>query len=523
MNKTVVLATPPSHTHRTAEENLGLGYLAMILRSAGYGVKIVDSWLMGLTQEEIVRRIVSIPDLLLVGISAYRSALEDSAIMVSNIKSCINVPVIAGGYGPTFFDEDFLRAGFDYVLRGEGEKSLLAFARGLSEGNLVLDEIPGISFLHHGKLSRGSLPHFVEQLDSLLFPARDTITKTIQLKNPVAVSTSRGCFGRCFFCAVSAFARYQDGKVRWRARTIQNIVDELEILHSEYGIICFKFVDDSFLEPPRDQHWIDAFSKALRSRGLKITFRTQIRADRVTDNIVEALASCGWFATSLGVENWSASALHRMNKSASIEDNLRAVEYLQKYGVYVQMGMILFDWDTTLTELKDNFTFLKSLSWPVTKGIFTEMYVSTGVPNERFLYSRSDVSIKKSSLGHIEYHPHISEVDTVYNALKMWHSSHSQVYDHAINPVTAPKAIECVGYHEYHQKCRYLYSMDLEFFGQVLEMVENGVSGAEVLKETAKAILQFQPDYERIELEVCTLDRCYGIHYNAPPNPFLGE
>ena len=47
--RTVVLATPAPVSHRTAEENLGLGYLASTLRQGGYEVMLIDGWLAGLS------------------------------------------------------------------------------------------------------------------------------------------------------------------------------------------------------------------------------------------------------------------------------------------------------------------------------------------------------------------------------------------------------------------------------------------------------------------------------------------
>ena len=57
MARNIVLATLPSHTHRTSEENMGIGYLAAVLRKADYSVAVIDGWLLGCNNEQITRKI----------------------------------------------------------------------------------------------------------------------------------------------------------------------------------------------------------------------------------------------------------------------------------------------------------------------------------------------------------------------------------------------------------------------------------------------------------------------------------
>ena len=51
--KKIILTTLSPDTHRTSEENLGLSYLASVLRKSGYNVEIIDGWLESLSDEEV--------------------------------------------------------------------------------------------------------------------------------------------------------------------------------------------------------------------------------------------------------------------------------------------------------------------------------------------------------------------------------------------------------------------------------------------------------------------------------------
>ncbi len=520
MNQNIVLLTPPSRSHRTSEESLGIGYLAAVLRQLGNNVSIIDGWLLNLTIAEMVAKMSSMGDIFLIGISCYFSSIDDVHTLIQSIRDArIVSPIVAGGYGPTFHPVEFLSAGANFVLRGEAELSLVELVTSLEQPGGSHVRVPGLSF----KDARGTISHnpaamAESNLNAIPFPTRDSITETIRQRNPVHISTSRGCFAHCLFCSVIAFDRETKQESRWRGRSISSIVEEIRQLHEQFGVTCFKFVDDSFIEPPRDAHWTQSFSEELARRNLQIRFRTQVRADRLTPELVSALVSAGWFATSVGVENGSPSALKRMNKSATMEHNRNALALLKENGVYVQMGMILFDHMTSLHELQENYRFLQSLAWPVTKGIFTEMYAAQGTPFTRLLSNKGLITNVRN--GNAAYVHGDTTVSYVYQCLKQWHKSHAQVYDHAINPISAPKVLTPEGYRQYHAVCLQLLKLDLHFFGQTLDLV---VANPDNLPKdfTAQQIAMHQQHYTQVADRLSELDSTHGIAYTGDVNKFL--
>jgi anaerobic magnesium-protoporphyrin IX monomethyl ester cyclase len=468
----IALVTPPSVSHRTAEESLALGYLAAVLRRAGFETIIIDAWLENSTSVEIARKISIIPDLALIGISAYITSIDEVRNLIRSLRvdKGRNLFIICGGFGPTFHPLVFIDAGADAVLIGEGEEAILDLAMRIKAGARPdAPPIPGAVYASHPTATPALRSTQIPNLDTLPWPARDTIAYTINKKNPVHISTSRGCLAHCHFCSVIAFDKKMRQTSRWRQRSITNIVAEIRHIYEAHGARCFKIVDDSFIEPPRDESWAEEFAEELERNNLRISFRTQVRADRLSLPLVRALKSAGWFATSIGVENFSPSALRRMNKSAKVEHNWEALYLLESHRIYVQMGLILFDPKTTLPELHDNLRSLSRLAWPVTKGIFTEMYAAPDTPFTKGIIRAA--SVRGSKDGNYSYRLPDHNVEKVYEALREWQRARGTVYDQAINPLSAPKALVPGEYSHYHRICLELFRRDVEFLRFILTQV----------------------------------------------------
>jgi len=517
----VALLTPPTRSHRTAEETLALGYLGAQLRNSSYEVRIVDGWLEQLNAEEMVDKIAIGGAPAIVGFSCYRSNLEQAKEVLGIVRERFgNIPSLCGGYGPTFHDEEFLTCGFTVAVRGEAENSIADLIDALLKDN-DLAVIPGITFRKNGQIVRTERIEPITNLDLINMPARDTISSAINQHNFVHMSTSRGCTANCIFCSIIAFDRGGPRKVRWRQRSIKNIVAEVEALNKAHGVHHFKFVDDSFIEHPRDEHWAEELRDELLTRDLQIKFRTQVRADKLTPRLTRILKEAGWFSTSVGVENASSNALKRMGKSADQAQNLAALGMLEQNEIYVQMGMILFDPYTTMSELWENLTFLKTHPWPINKGVFTEMFAAEGTPFTRLGQKRGFLSDATNTQNYA-YSIQDEQSRRMYAILKTWHRSHSTIYDWVIDPLTAPKVLPEDDYREAHALCKELQTLDLRFFERALLHVSDVSSASDDPDLVQESIYTSVPSYLAIENRIGILYARNGLKYEAEPNPFLG-
>lgn len=517
----VILVAPSQSIHVTAGEHLGIGYLAAVLRQMNFIVEIIDGWLEDLTSKEIAYRILSREKPLLIGFTSYTSNMQDVIDIVQILRTNgVITPCVVGGYGPTFQPVEYLKSGFDFVVRGEGDRILPQICKYLLTKFPLINDIPSVSYIdkdniiHHNNADSATI-----DLNSLPFPARDTIKYTIQRKNAVNIISSKGCLGHCLFCSIQTFQNISNVS-RWRSRDISSFVDEIEEIVSCYGVTHFKVVDDSLIEPPRDASWCNALANELEKRSLKVRLRCSIRADRVTDDIIKELSRAGFFSFACGIENFAPTALKRMNKGATLEQNINALNIFNKYNVNVESGFILFDNKTTIEELQHNYNFMRQYPWIVSK-VFSEMYAAQNTPFTKKLLHQNLISEENQKFGNYKYKILDPIANLVYNAMKFWNRYHIQLYDASINPLKAVRAISDNDLKLFHSLYLEIHERELDVFGKILYMVSNNVPLSDIEKELESHKQKTQYWYDKFEIRLNKVFVNANLHYELMNNPFI--
>ena len=226
-----------------------------------------------------------------------------------------------------------------------------------------------------------------------------------------------------------------------------------------------------------------------------------------------------FFSFACGIENGSPTALKRMNKAATLEDNERALELFKKYNYLVQMGFILFDKETTINELEDNYNFLNKYDFTVTKGIFSEMYSAEGTKLNSKLRNNGTLLESNFVDNNNKYIINNEDVRKIYSALKRWHKAHSEIYDMAVDPLNAPKAISDMEMNDFYGEVMKLKKQDLLFFRDVLDIVK---TDKKILDSYVEEKLRNDESfYNNINQKVLKLYKTSGLEYHASKNPFI--
>jgi hypothetical protein len=212
-----------------------------------------------------------------------------------------------------------------------------------------------------------------------------------------------------------------------------------------------------------------------------------------------------------------------MNKTASLEQNLEALDTFKSLGYYVQAGHILFDYGTTIEELWENLAAMKKYSWTISKGVFTEMYAAEGTAYTAWLVRKGMSEGVDNGLGNRPYRFLNAHIEPIYRALKKWHMQHQQVYDMAIDILSAPKAVTVSQMSSFHEIACKLRELDLAFLEKVLWLADSRATKQELNEFVKQEIGASIEHYKAIGMHVQQLYARSGMTYDGEKNPFIVE
>jgi anaerobic magnesium-protoporphyrin IX monomethyl ester cyclase len=331
---------------------LGLAYIASLVRDKA-DVRIVDF------NVEDGWKDFEYDHFDVVGISVDTSRCV-TAFAIAKAAKAKRATVVMGGPHVSFLDQEALESGCcDYVVRNEGEYAFLSLIEHLA-GNIPLEQVRGVSYREAGEIRRTPDAPFIQDLDSLPFPARDLLRLDLYKEKMngrlmTTLVSSRGCPFNCEFCSASQFAG-----IKWRARSVESILSEIELLHDEYGYRAISFVDDNFtLNPER----AIAVSEGIISKGWDIIWAAMSRVDSIVrvPHMIETMARAGFRWTFIGFESGSQEMLDGYGKKAYLHEALRAMEILKANRVMTTGAFILGAQNETADMVRQTIDFAKLL------------------------------------------------------------------------------------------------------------------------------------------------------------------
>jgi anaerobic magnesium-protoporphyrin IX monomethyl ester cyclase len=350
---------------------LGILYICAHLRSKGLSVEVFDSTFS--SRQQLVDLLQQGPPSV-VGIYA-NLMTRPNVVEILRIAKDAGWKTVVGGPEPSAYIDEYLEAGADVVVIGEGEITLEELVPVLpSHSAEALRKINGIAFrTADGTLVRTPPRDQIRDIDAQPWPAREAIDLTRYLEvwrehhgmGSVSLITARGCPYHCRWCSHEVF-----GKTH-RRRKPASVADELEWLIDRYQPEMAWMADDVFTI---HHGWFFQYAAELKRRGLKLPFECISRADRLTPQVVETLAEIGCFRVWIGSESGSQRILDAMERGVSAEEVRLAVAMCKSRGIKTGMflmwgyeGEELGDIEATIEHVKrtDPDIFFTTVAYPI--------------------------------------------------------------------------------------------------------------------------------------------------------------
>jgi len=286
--------------------SLTMAFLSKVLEEAGFEVTVIDSSLV-VHHEELVskpsrtlEKLLSItentkPDILGIGSWTYTLLFTSEFTRLFKARNP-DVPIIMGGYEATFIPEDILNLlpHIDYLVRGEGEYTLLELCQALSSNKEGFGKIKGISYRNEeGKIVHTPDRPLIENLDELPLVDFDNF---ISLPKEISVPTlfSRGCPFNCSFCSMHNMWKHQ------RFNSPDYIIKQIKHFQKKYNILEFRNVTDNFIT---NKVWAIKTVRAIHATYPNWSIGTSGRIDMISRDLFSVLKKNNVNNIYLGVES----------------------------------------------------------------------------------------------------------------------------------------------------------------------------------------------------------------------------
>lgn len=373
----ILLMKPIDPEYYIIAPNLGLGYIASALKTDGHYVEIIDPGRVKITFEGF-KKYISENRFDMVGFQLYTYQLNTVKRLSSIVKQAHpETIVVVGGPHPSCEPKhtlDYLKS-VDFAIVKEGESAvskLMQLEKDMFCDEDHLSKIENLAYRIDDIVKVNELST-EEDLDKIQFPAWDLIDPNIYPNSPHGTFTknlpaapilcTRGCPFDCDYCGGFTIM----GK-RIRRRTVPNIMEEIKLLTTKYGVKELHIEDDNF---SLKKDFVLQFCDALLENKFNLSWSCPngIRLDSLDEEMLVAMEKSGCYSAGVGIESGDDEVLKKIGKKLNRQKIEEKINLIKKFTKIKITGFFLIGHPAEgIEEIKKTIKFAKKL--PIDKAAF---------------------------------------------------------------------------------------------------------------------------------------------------------
>jgi len=265
--------------------------------------------------------------------------------------------IVLGGPDVTYNVENYLKAGADFLVIGEGEETTFELYQAIIN-NSEIHQINGIAFLENNQVIQTEARTKFKELNELPLPNREAISMQKYLetwknnhgKSSMTISTQRGCPYTCKWCSTAVYGQ------SYRRRPAHLVVEEMKMLKEKYNPDAIWFVDDVFTVSHK---WLTEFHSEIIKQNAIIPFECITRAERLNDEILRLLKEIGCFRIWIGAESGSQKIIDLMDRRVDINHVKKMIQNTNAIGIETGTFVMLGYPDETIDDIDKTIQYLK--------------------------------------------------------------------------------------------------------------------------------------------------------------------
>ena len=328
----------------------------------------------------------------LVGVSFHSFSVKYAKLIKDSIRESTHL--ICGGHHPSSLPQQMIDIGYDQVVIGEGENSIIDIILGKEESKFVYDK-----------------KSYFKSIDDIPFPDYTGLSgewKNTNSSNGYPIISSRGCPFTCNFCASSIF---WNRKIHMR--TPESVVSEIIYNIENYGMNNWMFEDDNFTLNKNRAIEICKGIIEINNKYGKRNWQCASRAESLDEELCSILFEAGCTTIWVGVESFSQDSLNRCSKHTTVEKMVRGIEIAESIGIQTMCQFIVGLPGDTIDDIIKTVDVIKTTKMSRFGGNIAWILPSTNIYNKAKQFGFSDKVYLES--GNIFY-TYEQDIDT----LNLW-------------------------------------------------------------------------------------------------------